>query len=77
MPTAFIAGLSSSGDSVVVGLSRLGRVQGVDGGGPLCTLQFTAVGPGHAGLVFARAKVRDSSSRIVPSEFEAINVRVR
>ena len=77
MPTAFFVGPSRSGDSVVVGLSRLGRVQGVDGGGPLCTLQFTAVGPGHAGLVFARANVRDSSNHNVPSEFEAVDVRVR
>ena len=65
--TAFFATASRS--AVVVGLSRLGRVAGVNGGGDLCVLHFTAVGPGNAALGFSRAKVRDSSNRIVPSVF--------
>lgn len=66
--TAFFA--TASRNAVVVGLSRLGRIEGVSGGGDLCVLHFTAVGPGNAALGFSRAKVRDSSNQIVPSVFE-------
>jgi hypothetical protein len=75
--TAFFANATSSGDSIVVGLSRLGRIAGASGGGDLCVLYFTAVGPGNAALRFARAKVRDSSNRIVPSVFQEVGVVVR
>jgi len=76
-PTAFFAAATSAGDAVVVGLSRLGRVGGIDGDGELCVLQFTALGPGEAGLAFARAKVRDSTNRIVPSLFVPARVTVQ
>ena len=72
--TAFFA--TASRNAVVVGLSRLGRVEGVSGGGELCVLHFTAVAPGNAALGFSRAKVRDSSNRIVPSVFESAAVVV-
>jgi len=70
-PTAFFATSNAGGASVVVGLSRLGRVAGVDGSGELCQLHFEVVGTGNAGLGFSRAKVRNSSNRIVPSIFQA------
>ena len=75
--TAFFASTTSSGDTVVVGLSRLGGGDGVGGGGELCDLNFTAVGSGPAGLQFASAKVRDGANRIVPSVFGAVPVQVR
>ncbi|MCP3980516.1 MAG: hypothetical protein GY716_14535 [bacterium] len=68
-PTAFFAAPSSAGGAVVVGLSRLGRVPGVSGQGELCTLQFTAIGSGPAGLAFSRAKVRAPDTRILESAF--------
>ena len=74
--TAFFASATTDGAAVVVGLSRLGRGNGVSGGGDLCVLHFTAVGQGNAGLGFARAKVRDSSNQIVPANFLAANVVV-
>jgi hypothetical protein len=73
-PTAFFASATSDGASVVVGLSRLGRVPGISGGGDLCQLHFEVVGPGNARLAFSRAKVRDSSNRIVSAIFELANV---
>ena len=75
--TAFFAAPTSRGDAVVVGLSRLGRVDGVDGAGELCVLHFTAVGPGNTMLSFARAKVRDSTNRIVPSVFTPTAIAVQ
>jgi hypothetical protein len=72
--TAFFATATSDGASVVVGLSRLGRVPGVSGSGELCQLHFEVVGPGNAGLAFSRAKVRDSSNRIVSAIFELANI---
>ena len=67
--TAFFAAPTSDAKEVVVGLSRLGRGDGISGSGELCALHFTAIGPGNAGLGFAAAKVRDSENRIVPATF--------
>ena len=75
--TVFFASPSSSGGMVVVGLSRLGNDPGVDGSGPLCTLQFTAIGSGDAALAFSRAKIRDSQSRVVPAAFSTASLVVR
>jgi len=75
--TAFFAAPMSSGNEMVVGLSRLGPGEGIDGSGNLCTLDFSVVGSGDAGLAFARAHVRDSANRIVPAAFEAVGVTAR
>ncbi len=75
--TAFFASPMSSGSEMVVGLSRLGAGNGIGGGGELCTLDFTVVGPGDAGLAFTRAHVRDSANRIVPAVFDLAIVTAR
>jgi hypothetical protein len=71
-PTAFFASPTRSGDTVVVGLSRLGGGAGMNGSGELCTLRFTVIGPGPTGLAFQSAKVRDGANRIVPAVFGAV-----
>ncbi len=68
-PTAFFAAPTSDGATIVVGLSRLGQPAGVSGSGDLCTLHFIVVGPGDAGLAFARAKVKDPANRALPALF--------
>jgi hypothetical protein len=73
-PTAFFAAPMSSGSEMVVGLSRLGAGDGAGGSGELCTLDFTVVGAGDAGLEFTRANVRDSQNRIVPAMFDPADV---
>jgi len=75
--TVFLASPASGGNEVVVGLSRLGRQDGVAGSGDLCTLEFTAVGPGAAGLAFARASVRDPDNRALTSQFRPLSLSVR
>ena len=75
--TAFFAAPTTSGDRVVVGLSRLGRGDGIAGTGKLCVLHFTAIAPGDAGLAFSRAKIRDSSNGVVGASFEVRPVTVR
>ena len=75
--TAFFAAPTSNAGSVVVGLSRLGRVPGVSGGGDLCTLHFEAVGPGTTLLVFQREKVRKADHSIVNASFERASLVVR
>lgn len=67
--TAFISTPNSQGDAVVVGLSRLGRADGAQGEGQLCTLHFITVGPGDARFAFARASVRDGSNRTLKAAF--------
>ena len=75
--TAFFAAPTSSGDTVVVGLSRLGGGDGIGGGGELCALRFSAVAVGASPLVFQSAKVRDGDNRIVPAVFVPGSVAVR
>lgn len=75
--TAFLVAETARNDEVVVGLSRLGGGGGTSGQGELCTLYFSVVGVGDAGLGFEKASVRDAENRIVPSDFEAAVVVVR
>jgi len=75
--TAFFAAAMSNGREVAVGLSRLGRGEGVAGAGELCTLTFFVVGPGDAALGFTRAHVRDSTNQILPAEFEGLTLAAR
>ncbi len=74
--TMFVAAPSRRGGMAVVGLSRLGQEPGVDGDGPLCTLEFIAVAAGDAALAFSDATVRDSANRIVPSRFQPVRLTV-
>jgi hypothetical protein len=74
--TAFFAAAASGGGSVVVGLSRLGRSEGVSGSGELCVLHFTAVGPGSTTLTFSREKVKDGSNQILPALFVPVSINV-
>ena len=73
----FFAAPTSQGDEEVVGLSRLGAGNGIDGSGVLCYLEFQVVGPGDANLAFSREKVRDSHNRIVSSVFGSATVAAR
>ena len=75
--TVFLASPASTGNAVVVGLSRLGRQVGVAGKGELCTLEFTAIDRGDAKLTFARATVRDADNRALEAEFTTTPLVVR
>jgi hypothetical protein len=75
--TAFFASPTSTGERVVVGLSRLGAEQGVSGSGELCRLQFTAIGAGDTALAFDRAKIRGVRNTILPASFAPARVTVR
>ena len=75
--TVFIANADTSGEAIVVGLSRLGRIGGVGGDGTLCRFRFTAIAPGNAGFAFVRARLADSGNRVMPSTFEPARVTVR
>lgn len=75
--TAFFASPTSTGNRVVVGLSRIGGDQGVSGSGELCRLRFTVIGAGEAGLAFDRAKVRGVSNAILAASFISQRVLVK
>jgi hypothetical protein len=75
--TAFFASPTSSGDRVVVGLSRLGGEHGASGSGELGRLRFIAIGAGNAGLAFDRAKVRGVDNTILPASFAPATVLIR
>jgi len=75
--TIFLTAPNRSGDSVAVGLSRLGGKVGVAGDGELCRLAFRAIGEGDTRLGFSQATVRDGTNREVPVEFHTTTIVVR
>jgi general secretion pathway protein D len=75
--TVFLANDAAGGGEVVVGLSRLGGGEGVNGSGILSTFQFQAVGPGDCGFAFTGASVKDGQARNLPSTFLTAAVQVQ
>ncbi len=75
--TVFLANDAAGGGEVVVGLSRLGGGEGVNGSGILATFQFQAVGPGDCAFAFTGASVKDGQARNLPSTFLTAAVQVQ
>ena len=75
--TVFLANDAAGGGEVVVGLSRLGGGEGVNGSGVLATFQFQAVAPGDCGFAFTGASVKDGMARNLPSTFLTAAVQVQ
>lgn len=69
-PTTFLSALSTPG-RLVIGVSRLGAVGGLTGGGEICSLRFTAIGAGDARLAFDRGGVVNGRGESVDASFEA------
>jgi len=67
-PTSFQAALQNGKPGrIIVGISRLGRIGGVSGGGTLLSLSFKAIRSGTTTLAFADPKaIRGSDHRDVP-----------
>ena len=74
--TVFLATPTGGGGELVVGLSRMGAGQGVDGTGTLAVFQFQAIGPGDCGFNFTGAAVKDPQARNLPAAFNTAAVRV-
>ncbi len=68
--TVFMFSPSTSGQSIVVGHSRLARETGANGNGELCVLDFVALAEGDPGLAFDRAAVIDVAGVHQPAHFE-------
>ena len=63
--TQFLAAPESSGGRVDIALSRMPPARGLDGGGALCTLTFTAIGAGTSPIVISRGRLMDTMGRAV------------
>ena len=74
--TVFLANDSGAGGEIVVGLSRLGGVDGMTGGGTLATFQFQAINPGDCGFAWTSASVKDPQARNLPATFLTAPVSV-
>ncbi len=74
--TVFLASDAAGGGEVVVGLSRMGGGEGIDGAGVLATFQFQTMNPGDCGFGFTGASVKDSQARNLPSMFLTASVQV-
>ena len=59
--TVFLA--RDTGSSVVVGMSRMGGGDGVNGSGVIATFNFLAKAPGQANFAFSDASVKDPQAR--------------
>ncbi len=69
--TVFLARPASTGDRILLGVTRLGAPQGARGDGTLCRLTFRALEPGATSVVFDRARItrpdaRERRARFVP-----------
>ena len=60
----------------VVGLSRIGAGEGVDGSGTLAVFEFTAIASGDCGFAFTGASVKDPQAVSLPFGFSDASVRV-
>jgi hypothetical protein len=65
VPTSFQI-VDSPPGNVVVGLTRLGRVQGTAASGTLMTLQLTAAASGSGNLAFSSNVASDSLGNVIP-----------
>ena len=74
--TVFLATPAGGGGELVVGLSRMGAGQGVDGTGTLAVFRFQAIGVGDCGFNFTGAAVKDPQARNLPAAFNTAAVRV-
>jgi hypothetical protein len=74
--TVFLVDEAGGGGELVVGLSRLGAVDGAQGSGLLATFAFTALSPGSSAFEFRAAKVKDPQARSVPATFSVFQIRV-
>jgi hypothetical protein len=74
-PTSLLINSSTAGN-LVVGLSRLGAVSGVDASGVLLTLRFTAVGSGTGTFGFSRNSAVDSTGDGLSLSWGGGNVEV-
>jgi hypothetical protein len=68
---------TSSGETVVVGHSRLTRDSGASGTGELCVLNFVALAEGDPGLAFDRAHVIHVTGQNQPSLFQVQPLVIR
>ncbi len=67
--TIFLATESGGGGEIVVGHSRVGGGEGLDGSGTLAVFEFQAVNPGSCDFVFIGASVKDPTARDLPATF--------
>ena len=74
--TVFLATPTGAGGELVVGLSRMGAGQGVNGTGTLAVFQFQAIGAGDCGFNFTGAAVKDPQARNLPAAFNTAAVTV-
>jgi hypothetical protein len=74
--TVFLANDAAGGGEVVVGLSRMGGGEGINGAGVLATFQFQAMNPGDCGFAFTGASVKDTQAKNLPSMFLTAAVQV-
>jgi hypothetical protein len=75
--TIFLVADAGGGGELVVGLSRLGSGVGAYGAGLLASFEFKALSAGSSTFEFIGARVKDPWTRNLPSEFSALQLRVR
>jgi hypothetical protein len=74
--TSFLARPATTGDRIVVGISRLGAGPGARGDGTLCRLAFRALREGTASFSFAKERVMGPDLSERRARFVAGPVRI-
>lgn len=67
--TRFLSRQASTGDRIIVGLSRLGRGRGARGDGLVARFVFRALASGATSVVFDQAELSDPAAREIPARF--------
>lgn len=75
-PTSFMTAIDNRNGRVIVGLTRLGTEQGIDGSGTVLVLTVSGVAAGTSTLPFTNCSVRDPASQKLPAEYYAGTITV-
>lgn len=76
-PTSFLARTASTGDRVLVGVTRLGAPRGVRKDGTVCRLSFRALAPGATAIVFDRAHLTSAGGSELNARFLPARLTIR
>jgi len=72
----FLAAESGAGGEVVIGLSRLGSLQGMSGDGTLVEFRFEALATGPCNLEFSGASLKDPQASNLMATFNSVALNI-
>jgi len=75
--TTFLTSIDKDKGKISVGMTRLGRIGGVNGSGTLMSIAFKTLKKGAASLSFSNGKPMDSRLNVLPAKFVRGKIQTR